>query len=260
MNWNSIKVAPQENGVLLITLNRPQVLNALDQGMRRDFQELIPVLQDPAVRAVVFTGAGRAFCAGGDIGRLKRRWDPAEFSAEGRLLSAFFNALEDLPKPVLAAVNGPAAGAGMLLALACDLRVASSDARMGFREHRLGLIPSNGGTWRLARLLGLSRAKALYFKEDLATAAELLQLGLVARVTEPRALLDETLSWAGNLCRRAPLALAEAKALLNRVPELGRDEAVLAEEQAQERMIASQDHSEGVAAFAAKRKPVFRGV
>ena len=259
MKWESILVEPQDGAVLLVTLNRPEVLNAVDAGMRRDFQRLIPLLQEARVRAVVFTGAGRAFCAGGDIGRLKRNWDPSEFSAEGRLLSAFFNALEDLPKPVLAAVNGPAAGAGMLLALACDLRVASSDARMGFGEHWLGLIPSSGGTLRLARLLGLSRAKALYFKEDLASAAELLQLGLVARVTAPQALLDQTLSWARHLSSRAPLALAEVKALLNRVAERSRDEAILAEEQAQERMIASQDHKEGVAAFAAKRKPVFRG-
>lgn len=259
MSWNSIKTALQEDGVLLITLNRPQVLNAVDEGMRKDFLNLIPVLEEQQVRAAVFTGAGRAFCAGGDISRLERRWDPAEFSSEGRLLSAFFNALEDLPKPVLAAVNGVATGAGMLLALACDLRIASAEARMGFREHQLGLIPSSGGTLRLVRLLGLSRAKALYFREDLAAAEDLLQLGLVARLTRPEDLLGETLCWARHLSARAPLALAEAKALLNQVPQRSREEAILAEEKAQERMISSQDHAEGVAAFRAKRRPVFAG-
>ena len=129
----------------------------------------------------------------------------------------FFDALENLPKPVFAAINGVATGGGILLALACDIRVASQAARVGFREHRLGLVPGLGGTVRLVRLLGLARAKEMYFQEELVPAQELHRLGLVARATAPEALIAETLVWAKDLAARSPLALARAKLLFNAV-------------------------------------------
>ena len=126
----------------------------------------------------------------------------------------FFDALENLPKPVFAAINGVATGGGILLALACDIRVASQAARVGFREHRLGLVPGLGGT---VRLLGLARAKEMYFQEELVPAQELHRLGLVARATAPEALIAETLVWAKDRAARSPLALARAKLLFNAV-------------------------------------------
>jgi len=145
------------------------------------------------------------------------------------------------------------------LAMACDIRVASTQAKMGFREHRLGLIPSHGGTHRLVRLLGISKAKALYFSGDLADAEASLSLGLVARIVPPDRLVGETLAWASQLAERAPLALAEAKALLNSVPDRGREEATAAEDEAQERMVRTGDHKEGIRAFRSQREPRFKG-
>ncbi len=164
LNWETIEVEFPEEGVVLVTLNRPDVLNAVDERMRQEFTSLIPVLQGEDVRAVVFTGAGRAFCAGVDISRFEQDWSNRYFAEENYDLLDFFDALENLPKPVFAAINGVATGGGILLALACDIRVASQAARVGFREHRLGLVPGLGGTVRLVRLLGLARAKEIYFQ------------------------------------------------------------------------------------------------
>ena len=199
MNWETIEVEFPEEGVVLVTLNRPDVLNAVDERMRQEFTSLIPVLQGEDVRAVVFTGAGRAFCAGVDISRFEQDWSNRYFAEENYDLLDFFDALENLPKPVFAAINGVATGGGILLALACDIRVASQAARVGFREHRLGLVPGLGGTVRLVRLLGLARAKEMYFQEELVPAQELHRLGLVARATAPEALIAETLVWAKDL-------------------------------------------------------------
>ena len=259
MNWKTIEVEFLDGGVVLVTLNRPDVLNAVDETMRGEFTSLIPVLQEEAVRAVVFSGAGRAFCAGVDISRFEQDWSNRYFAGENYDLLDFFDALENLPKPVFAAINGAATGAGILLALACDIRVASEAARVGFREHRLGLVPGLGGSVRLVRLLGLARAKEIYFQEELVPAKELHRLGLVARITTPETLIPETLHWARELAARAPLALARAELLFNGVAERTHQEAIEAENEALEASVRSEDHKEGIAAFRERRRPVFRG-
>jgi enoyl-CoA hydratase/carnithine racemase len=247
-------------GVATITLNRPDDLNAIDDAMRQDFRELgESLLLDPEIRVVVFTGAGRAFSAGGDLSHFERDWNTAEFRVHSHRLSAFFNLLESLEKPVIAAMNGVAAGAGLQLAMASDLRIASATAQVGFREHNLGLIPGHGGATRLVKLVGLSRAKGLYFAGDLVSADEARELGLIHRVVDGAVLLDEVFETALSLAKRAPQALGLTKRLLNAAAHVDVKTGLELEALAQCVALKTADHREGVAAFREKRRPRFTG-
>ncbi|HMB69199.1 MAG TPA: enoyl-CoA hydratase/isomerase family protein [bacterium] len=247
------------DAVATVTLDRPDHRNAVDDDMRRDFAALTPELEDPAVRVVVITGAGKAFSAGGSIDHFEKEWNPAEFRLHSRRLSAFYDDLEALEKPVLAAMNGAATGAGLQLALACDLRIAAEDARMGYLEHKLGLIPSHGGATRLVKLLGLSRAKALYFAGDLVDAEEALRIGLIHAVVPAEHLMEETRRRALDLASRAPASLGMAKRLLNAAADTDLRTGQALEAFAQSVAVRTQDHREGVRAFREKRPPRFQG-
>jgi enoyl-CoA hydratase/carnithine racemase len=245
--------------VATVTLDRPDSRNAIDDEMRRELAELVPRLEDPGVRAVVFTGAGSAFSAGGSIDHFERDWNPSEFRVHSRRLSSFFDDLEALEKPVIAAMNGAATGAGLQLALACDLRIAAEGARLGYLEHRLGLIPGHGGATRLVKLIGLSRAKELYFAGDLVEAEEARRLGLVHAVVPADRLQDEARRRAEELAGRAPAAVAMAKRLLNAAADADGRTGQALEALAQSVAVRTQDHREGVRAFREKRPPRFRG-
>ncbi|GJM44716.1 MAG: hypothetical protein DHS20C21_15580 [Gemmatimonadota bacterium] len=247
------------DGVATVTLNHPDQLNAIDDAMRAEFPELADRLADRAIRVVVFTGAGRAFSAGGSVSHFERDWDTAEFRQHSHALSAAFSRIEALEKPVIAAINGPATGAGLQLTLTCDLRFAATTARVGYREHNLGLIPGHGGATRLVKLLGLSRAKDLYFRGDLVDADEAYRLGLIHRVIAPEELLAETHAEAHRLAKRAPGALGLAKQLLNRAADVDVATGLELESLAQSILLKTQDHREGVRAFRDKRKPDFTG-
>lgn len=247
------------DAIATVTLDRPDRRNAIDEEMRRDFAELAPQLEDPAVRVVIFTGAGSAFSAGGAVEHFEREWNTAEFRVHSRRLSAFFDDLEALEKPVIAAINGAATGAGLQLALACDLRLAAEGARLGYREHRLGLIPGHGGATRLVKLIGLSRAKELYFAGDLVDAEEARRLGLIHAVVPGEGLLDEARRRAAELAGRAPAALGLAKRLLNAAADTDVRTGQALEALAQSIAIRTEDHREGVRAFREKRSPRFRG-
>ena len=250
----------QEGGVAVVTLNRPDDLNAIDDAMREDFHGLGErLVLDAEIRAVVFTGAGRAFSAGGDLSHFEREWNTAEFRIHSHRLSAFFNLLESMEKPVIAAMNGVAAGAGLQLALASDLRIASAEAKVGFREHNLGLIPGHGGATRLVKLIGLSRAKGLYFTGDLVDAHEAERIGLIHRVVDGDSLLDEALAIAHALANRAPQALGLTKRLLNAAAHVDLRTGLELESLAQCVVLKTGDHREGVRAFREKRRPRFTG-
>jgi enoyl-CoA hydratase len=243
-----------------VTIDRPDALNALDvehaEGLRDRLSELA---RDEDARVVVLTGAGdRAFAAGADIKYMQgldvlgaRRW--------GALGQECARLLEEMPKPTIAAVNGFALGGGCELALACDLRYASSRAKLGQPEVTIGVIPGWGGTQRLARIAGVGVAKDLVLTGRTVEAEEALRLGLVSAVVEPDALLAHVLEVAAGLAAKSALALAYAKEALN-LAALGEAHAHLeTEERLFAMLFASEDQAEGMAAFVEKREPMFRG-
>jgi 2-(1,2-epoxy-1,2-dihydrophenyl)acetyl-CoA isomerase len=234
------------DGIGTITLDRPAALNSLEATLKR---ELLAALReagrDPGVRVVILTGAGRAFCAGQD---LKERLapDPAPLDVEVReRFNPLVRAIRELDKPVIAAVNGVAAGAGASLAFACDLRLAAESASFVLAFGRIGLIPDSGATWLLPRLVGLGRATELMLLPDPLGAAEALRIGLVSRVVPAETLLDEAGGIASQLAAGAPRALALTKRALRRAQETGFEAALDYEASLQGIAGRTADHAEG---------------
>jgi 2-(1,2-epoxy-1,2-dihydrophenyl)acetyl-CoA isomerase len=247
-------------GIATLTLNRPGARNALDLTMRAELVSALDEIEaDEAVRAVILTGAGGHFCAGGDVKTMTRRHTAAEGRARVELLNRFIARLFHFPKPTLAMVDGVAVGAGCNLALACDLVVASDRARFGQVFARIGLVPDGGGTWLLPRLVGLARAKELVFTAEIIGAAEALRIGLINRVVAAADLEREARALARTIAAGPPGALALAKTLLNRASVVDLAAALDLEAFAQAQAITSEDHAEGVRAFLEKRPPRFTG-
>ncbi len=259
MEFQTLKLDLTE-GIATVTLNRPDVLNAVNMDMRQDFLALMDRLFfDESIRVVIFTGAGRAFSAGADISHFEKEWHGSLFRAFSRKMAGFFDDLEALEKPVIAAINGAATGMGLDLALACDVRFAARGATMGFRQNAIGLIPSLGGCVRFARLIGMARAKELIFTGRMISAEEAQQMGLVNRVFPEDQLMPETMAFARKLLQQPPQALGLAKRLLNTVVDVDHYSGIILEDLAQSILTQSEDHREGLRAFREKRKPVFRG-
>lgn len=247
-----------DGGVTTLTLNRPEALNALTAGLRGELLAALKAAgRDPTIRAVVLTGAGRAFCAGAD---LRGGSGEREFR---RVLTTEYNplirAIRDLEKPVVAAVNGVAAGAGMSLALAADLVVASSEARFVPAFGRIGLVPDSGLTRILVRALGRHRAAAILFLGEPLDAAGAEAAGLVARVVPGDELATAANEMARRLAGGPTRALGLAKRLINQAEDLALDESLAAEAALQGVAGGTADHAEGVAAFGDKRDPRFQG-
>lgn len=250
----------RDGAVATITINRPKKLNALNLGVLKLLGErLDEVAQDDRVLVAVLTGTGeRAFVAGADIAELM----PMDYHAamEFSLLgNSVLKKIERLQKPVIAAVNGFALGGGCELALACDVILASRTARFGFPEVTLGVIPGFGGTQRLARLIGRNAAKHWVMTGDVYPAEEAQRIGLVYQLHEPDLLMVAALKTAGKMSRRGPLAVAEAKRIINRGVELPLDYALEAESRAFARCFQTADQTEGMTAFVEKRNPAFTG-
>jgi len=257
-----IKVA-EANGIVTITLHRPDRLNAFVGHMRRDLAEALEEAgSDPHVRVVVITGAGRAFCAGGDVhfmAELVRRNDAEEFA---RLLGAarrVILAIRRMTKPVIASINGAAAGAGFNLALACDLRIASSTATFSQSFVKLGFHPDWGGTYFLPRMITSNLACELFFLGDTITAQDAFRLGLLNRVVEPEDLEAETLKLAERLRDAPAISLAAAKHAVYATEHDTLEQMLQYEVEAQMRCFVSEDGREGVRAFLEKRPPRFTG-
>lgn len=250
-------------GIVTITLNRPDKLNAFIGHMRRDLAEALEHAgSDRSTRVVIVTGAGRAFCSGGDVafmGELMERRDSDEFE---RILGAgrrVISAIRMMTKPVIAAVNGPAAGAGFNLALACDLRIASSNATFSQSFVKIGLHPDWGGTYFLPRLVSPNKACELFFLGDTIDAAEALRLNIVNQVVAPEELEATTLQLAERLRAAPPIAVASAKQAVYMSGTSDLDEMLRYETEAQMRCFESDDGHEGVHAFFEKRDPRFTG-
>lgn len=250
-----------EDGVAVATLNRPEAFNALDLDMRLRLRQLFESFAyDKEVRVVVVTGAGRAFCAGGDVGAMSQPRTGEKWKRHVQEnIHPVLRAMVNLEKPVIAMVNGVAAGGGCNLALSCDLIIAADNARFGQLFLKLGTVPDWGGTFFLPRLIGTARAKDFVFTNRMIDAAEAERIGLISRVV-PRDKLEATvMGIARDLAHGPGRALGLAKTMLNR--SLGSDlNAVLAlEADAVGLCMVSHDFREGVAAFAEKRPPKFTG-
>jgi 2-(1,2-epoxy-1,2-dihydrophenyl)acetyl-CoA isomerase len=261
---NEAVLVERESSVTILTLNRPEQLNALDNGMREGLAEaLAMVARERDVRVALITGAGRAFCTGADIDQmtdLKLNHHSATFREYLERGHELVRQIRSLHKPVLASVNGPAAGAGMNLALACDLRIASDRASFSQTFVRIGLHPDWGGTFFLPRLVGVGRAMEMFALADPMNADEACRIGLVNAVCAHDRLAEEARALARRLAQAPPLPLALLKqALYERLEtELG----VMMEHEvyAQMKCFDSEDFREGLRALREKREPNFRGV
>ena len=253
----------QVGSIATLTMNRPEKLNALDEELRAGLVEKFDrVARDPSVRVVVLTGAGRGFSTGGDIRKmseLKKNHQSVAFRA---FLEGGHELVRDIrsrPKPVVASVNGPAAGAGMNLALACDLRIASDQATFAEAFVRVGLHPDWGGTFFLPRMVGTGRAIEMFFLGEPVCAEEAKQLGLVNFVTPHESLAEETRKLAERLSEAPALPMALLKQALYERLETQLDSMMEHEVEAQMKCFESEDFEEGLRAFLEKRKPKFNG-
>jgi len=251
-------LAERDGGVLTITLNRPGKLNALNGGMQAALRGALRDARDPEVRAVVVTGAGRGFCVGQDLNEFRE----AAGDVATRLRSTFnpnVLALRALEKPVIAAVNGPAAGAGMSLACACDLRIASDAASFVPAFVGIGLIPDTGGSWFVAQLLGYARAFEWLTSGRKLSADEALAWGLVTEVVPADELAARTAEVAGRYADAPTRGIGLTKRLLDRATRSRLEEQLEWEAQLQAAAAATDDFREGVDAFLEKRDPRFTG-
>jgi 2-(1,2-epoxy-1,2-dihydrophenyl)acetyl-CoA isomerase len=247
-------------GIATITLDRPAALNSLEGRLKAELLAAIRQAgRDSNVRVVILTGAGRAFCAGQDL-KERLQPDPTPLDVEVReRFNPIVSAIRLLDKPVIAAVNGVAAGAGASLAFACDLRIASESASFVLAFGRIGLIPDSGATWLLPRLVGLGRATELMLLADPLPAAEALRIGLVNRVVPAEELLAQAGAMAATLAAAAPRALALTKRAIRRALEASFEDTIDYEASLQGIAGRTADHAEGLAAFVEKRAPRFTG-
>jgi enoyl-CoA hydratase len=246
--------------IATVTLNRPQVLNALNTQVFNDLESVFTLLAgDPSVRVILLTGSGeKAFAAGADINELAHTDAPSgeEKALRGQAVMSF---MERCGKPVIACINGFALGGGCELALACTLRIASETARLGQPEVKLGLVPGYGGTQRLPRLVGPSAALRLILTAEIIPAAEALRIGLVDQVVPAAALLNTARDLALKISAQAPLAIAASIEAVRQGADLPLDQALTLEAHLFGRLSVSADKKEGVQAFLEKRPPTFTG-
>lgn len=248
-----------ENQVGLLTLNRPEALNALNQQLLAELQQFLETVPQSGIRALVITGAGeKAFVAGADIKEMESL-DTVGARAMAVKGQKIMQAIEDLPMPVIAAVNGFALGGGLELALACDFIVASTKARWGLPEVTLGLIPGYGGTQRLARLAGRGVAKRVALSGEIFTAAEGLQWGVFTQTFEPPELLSTAQKIAATCASRAPRAMAWVKEAVARGSDHAQADGMKIEADLFAKTFETKDQKEGVKAFIEKRPAHFTG-
>jgi 2-(1,2-epoxy-1,2-dihydrophenyl)acetyl-CoA isomerase len=248
----------RDGGVLTITLNRPDVLNALNGAMQAGLAAALKEARAPDVRAVVLTGAGRGFCVGQDLGEFREQAG----DIAGRLRSTYHpnvTALRALEKPVIAAVNGAAAGAGLSLACACDLRIASDQAAFVPAFVNIGLVPDTGASWTIVRLLGQARAFEWMTSGRRLTAAEAHAWGLVAEVVEHDTLMARTAAVAAGYAAMPTVGIGMTKRLFEHAATTTFEEQLELEAQLQAAATRTEDFKEGVAAFLEKREPRFGG-
>ena len=244
----------QRGNVGLITMNRPEALNALNDQVIRDLDAVLDEVEAREdIYVAVITGSGRSFVAGADIGQMSEL-TAAQAKAFGALGNRVFLKLEQLTKPTIAAVNGFALGGGCELAMACDIRLASEKAKFGQPETGLGITPGFGGTQRLPRIVGISKAMELILTAKTIGAAEALEIGLVSQVVPPEELMDKAMELANAICANAPIAVAESKRCIRMGMQTDIATGSAFESEAFGVTCGTQDKNEGMGAFLEKRK------
>ena len=250
----------RDGGIGVITLDQPQKANALSIELLKELQHILySFRENPSVLCIIITGSGdKAFCAGADL-KERINMNQTQVGKAVHLIKETITMIDRMPQPTIASINGAAFGGGLELALACDMRIASTQAKMGLTETSLGIIPGAGGTQRLPRLIGISKAKELIFTARKVDAIEALRIGLVNQVAEPEDLETMSLSFARTIAANAPIAVKEAKKAIDRGMETDLEHALQIEEMCYQITIPTKDRLEGLKAFKEKRKPIYIG-
>ena len=255
-------VCERENNIATLRLNRPEKLNSWNLQMREELRDAVrDLVEDDDLRVIIITGTGRAFSAGEDVqgmGDLSSI-GPKGFRRRVRMIHNVFDELEKIEVPVIAAINGVAAGGGLELALSCDFRIASDGAKIGLPEGNIGLIPGSGGISRLVNLVGPAVAKRLVMTGDMITAKKALEYGVVEEIVSSEELINHCSTFARKLTDRAPLALGSAKLVINQCLNVDTETGRNFERITQSVLKLTSDHKEGAQSFIEKRKPKFFG-
>lgn len=245
----------QQDAVIIVTISRPEALNALNVSLLMELQEtFMSIAQKRTIRAVILTGEGRAFAAGADIAEMKdfKKNEAKDYAMRGQDV---FSMIENIPQPVIAAINGFALGGGCELALSCDIRIASSKAKFGQPEVGLGITPGFGGTQRLVRTVGLGMAMQMIFTGQSIDAQEALRIGIVNAVYEPDTLMKEAIAMATQIASNAPLAVRAAKEAMRKGADAHLYSNLLTEAELFSSCFMTQDQMNAMQAFADKKKP-----
>jgi len=260
VQYATLRLESRPEGVLVATLNRPEVANAFDTRAALDLIALFESLRpDGPHRCIVVTGAGdRAFCAGADL-KERSGFSDSEWHAQHESFERMFRSVLDCPLPVIAAVNGAAYAGGLELVLCCDFAYASRAARFALTEVSLGIMPGGGGTQTLPRAVGERRAKELILASRPFTAEEALAWGVVNRLCEPGRVVDETIEVATRIAGNAPLSVRAAKRAIAAGLQTDLRSGLALEIEAYDKLVGTEDRREGINAFNEKRKPIFRG-
>lgn len=260
MNTNAVVIERKANGVAVVTLNQPGSMNALTQPIADGLLDAaVQLHSDDSVKVVVLTGAGKAFCAGGDLGRFQRGFAPEEGVDYVEGVHQFVKAWVNLKKPVIAAINGAAVGAGMSLMLLADVAYATEQAKIGCAFINMALAPDCGLAYFLPRAVGIQRAKELVFSGRNISAQEAKEIGLISGVFAPEVFLDEVLNIAARMANGPTLGYRYGKMLLNNGYDVDFETLLHMEAVVQGRLFQSHDTIEAVGAFSEKRKPIFKG-
>jgi len=250
----------REGPVVIVTLNRPDKMNALNKEILEEFKKLIDVLEtDRTARVIVLTATGeKAFCVGADL-KERQGMNEKDVLLRLEMVRALYLRWERLAIPSIAALNGLALGGGLELALVCDLRIAAEHVQVGLPETELAIIPGNGGTQRLTRTIGMSRAMEMVLLSKKLSAAEAYQWGILNKVVPAAQVMKEAMAWATKLSEAGPIAIQQAKRAIQRGREKSWEEALQWEVECYRPCLYSKDRLEGLRAFSEKRKPQYQG-